>query len=220
MKFGKIKDFFACNIKRGIGLLLCILNFAFFASFLTSLSSVDWAKDKQYLFLVGFGVYIFLHFVLGQPKFLYVLAHEISHSIASFLFGGSLHSITVSENGGNVKTTKMNFFTLLFPYWFPFFAVLIMIVYVIESLVGNIASWRPALLFLIGLALSHHLCLTAYSLTQDQSDVKANGFLFSISFIIAGNMLVLMSFASVILQGPSFQDFFATGVEYIKGFIW
>lgn len=150
--------------------------------------------------LAGFFIWILVYFFIPEPKWIYVLGHELTHALWSLPFGGKLKKIRVSSNGGHVSITKSNFLVSLAPYFFPLYAILIVIIFLIGNFFWNWASYMYLFYFLIGLAYSFHITLTFKILKTKQPDINGEGYFFSAVIIFLGNILVLLIGISVMMK--------------------
>ena len=142
--------------------------------------------------LAGASTWILIFIFLPEPKWLYVLGHELTHAIWSFGFGGKLKKIRVSSDGGHVLTTKANFLTSLAPYFFPLYVVLLVIIFLIGNYFWNWTQYILWFYFLIGLLYAFHVTLTYSTLKIRQPDIVQEGYIFSAVIIFLGNMLILL----------------------------
>jgi uncharacterized membrane protein len=82
---------------------------------------------------------------------------------------------------------------VLAPYFFPLYAVLLVLVFVVCILVG---AWHQAYVpwfhLLLGAAYAFHLTLTWHILQTRQTDITSQGWLFSAVVIFLGNAIVLL----------------------------
>jgi hypothetical protein len=149
--------------------------------------------DRVWLpLLAGAACWVVVFLLLPKPMWVYVLGHELTHAVWTWIFGGSVKHIKAASSGGHVITTKTNFVIVLAPYFFPFYAVLVVLVFVIGDLLWN---WRQACLpwfhLLLGAAYAFHITLTWEILKTRQTDITSQGYLFSGVIIFLGNALTL-----------------------------
>ena len=88
--------------------------------------------------------------------------------------------------------TRTNFLIALAPYFFPLYAVLVVIVFALGNFVWG---WRHYLMWfhlLVGAAYAFHVSLTASVLQTRQTDITGQGYLFSAVVIFLGNVMVLL----------------------------
>ncbi len=152
-----------------------------------ALLRVHWGDKTILVFTACFVVYFFVHFALYKPILSHVMAHELTHALAAVLMGGKVTSIHASTTGGTTVVNKSHLFISLAPYIFPLYTALSLGLYAIAA-----QPFRIYLVGLIGFTYAFHLALTVYSLSHHQPDLKEGGVVFSLIFIFAGNMIVLM----------------------------
>jgi len=162
--------------------------------------------------LAGAAAWTGVFLLLPKPMLLYVFGHELTHAVWTWVFGGRVKRLRASSEGGHVLTTKSNFVIALAPYFFPLYAVLVVVVFVIGDLIW---AWRAAYLpwfhFLLGAAYAFHVTLTFEILKTRQTDITSQGYLFSSVVIFLGNALVLI-FGIPLLTG---HDLFHTGIRWL-----
>jgi hypothetical protein len=112
----------------------------------------------------------------------------------TWIFGGKVKRFKAASSGGHVVTTRNNFVITLAPYFFPFYAVLVVLVFVVGDLLWH---WRAAYLpwfhLLLGAAYAFHITLTWEILKTRQTDITSQGYLFSAVVIFLGNALFLLA---------------------------
>jgi hypothetical protein len=143
-------------------------------------------------FLGGVACWVVIFFLLPKPMWLYVLGHEFTHALWTWLFGGQVKKMKVSSKGGHVVISRTNFVIALAPYFFPLYAVLVIGLFVLGNLLWN---WRGYLVWfhlLVGAAYAFHVTLTVHVLQTRQSDITGQGYLFSAVVIFLGNACVLL----------------------------
>lgn len=138
-------------------------------------------------FLGGGGLYLALQFLLYRPLLSHVLAHELTHALAAVLTGGKVTAIHATTSGGSTTVNRSGAFISLSPYVFPFYAALLSPVYAVSA-----GPFRPWIAGLIGFSYVYHLFLTVYTLLHHQPDLQENGTVFSLIFIVCGNIIVAM----------------------------
>lgn len=153
----------------------------------------------QQYFVAGILVYAALHFLLHKPITTYVFAHEMSHAVWTWLFLGRVENINVAKEGGNVTVSKSNFLITLAPYFFPFYTVLLVLVYFLAKLLWlGIADYYLAFIFLLGFTLCFHLLFTLHTLRTEQSDIKTTGIIFSALLIFLLNLQVITALLNLV----------------------
>ncbi len=143
-------------------------------------------------FLAGAACWICVFLLLPKPMWLYVLGHEFTHALWTWLFGGKVKKFKATSRGGHVVVTRTNFLVALAPYFFPIYAWLLVVIFVIGHLIWN---WKPFLAWfhlLTGAAYAFHVTLTAHIVKTRQTDITEQGYLFSIVIIFLGNISVLL----------------------------
>lgn len=200
-------------VKVLIGILLLPVSVAATKAFTGQLAQVGQIQGPASYFLYGVVIYLIVHLVLQKPNFLYVYGHEVAHAIATLICGGRVSSFHVSARGGNVLTTKSNFFIALFPYFFPTYTIVIWLVYFLLSLFRDVSAYIAHFLFLIGASLTFHLVMTIDSMKVKQSDIFQTGYLFSVSLIYVLNVLLVSSILSVVFDGFVFSQFFSSALQ-------
>ena len=142
--------------------------------------------------LIGAISWIIIYIFIPEPRWMYVLGHELTHALWSLPFGGKLKKIKVSSRGGHVAITKSNFLVSLAPYFFPLYVVIVIIIFYIGNFFWN---WNPYVLcfyFFIGIAYAFHVTLTFKILKIKQPDIVDEGYIFSTVIIFLGNIIVLL----------------------------
>jgi len=133
-----------------------------------------------------------VYLLLPKPMWVYVFGHELTHALWTWIFGGRVKKFKASAKGGHVVVTKSNFLIVLAPYFFPIYAVLLVLLFAL----GQVAlGWTRYLVWfhlLVGAAYGFHLTLTWHVLQTSQSDITSQGWFFSTVIIFLGNILVLL----------------------------
>jgi hypothetical protein len=150
--------------------------------------------DRVWLpMLAGAACWIVVFLLLPKPMWAYVFGHELTHAVWTWIFGGSVKKFKAGSEGGHVVSTKSNFLIVLAPYFFPLYAVLLVLVFVVFILVG---AWHRAYVpwfhLLLGAAYAFHLTLTWHILRTRQADITSQGYIFSAAVIFLGNAFVLL----------------------------
>ena len=157
----------------------CVLGSAFLR--------LPWTSPATLVFFGGVLAYFLLQIFLYKPILSHVMAHELTHALAAMLMGGKVSSIQASTTGGTTVTNKSHVFISLAPYVFPFYTAVTLAVYSIAA-----DRFKIYLLFVVGFTYAFHLALTLWSLSHHQPDLQEGGVAFSLIFIFAGNIIVLM----------------------------
>ena len=173
-------------------------------------------------FLAGVACWIIIFMMLPKPMWIYVCGHELTHALWTWLFGGSVKKMKVSSSGGHVVVSKHNFLIVLAPYFFPLYAVLVVLGwYVLGHLIWD---WRPWLVWFhlaLGAAYAFHVTLTGHVLQTQQSDITSQGWLFSLVIIYLGNAGLLLAGVPLITEKVAFwQPFVWWGRDLMQIFHW
>lgn len=150
------------------------------------------ADTTWIMMLAGAGCWLVIFFMLPKPMWVYVFGHELTHALWSWLFGGQVKRLKVTSKGGHVVVTKSNFLVALAPYFFPFYAAIVVGVFVAGHLIWNWHSYLIVFHLFLGAAYAFHVTLTVFILQTRQSDITEQGYLFSATVIFLGNALVLL----------------------------
>lgn len=140
----------------------------------------------------GAACWLVIFALLPKPMWIYVVGHELTHVVWSWLFGGKVKKFKATSQGGEVVITKSNFLVALAPYFFPLYAVLVVLIFLAGHLIWGWTRWTPLFHLLLGAAYAFHLTLTWEILKTKQSDITGQGYLFSSAVIFLGNVLVLL----------------------------
>jgi hypothetical protein len=143
-------------------------------------------------FLAGAACWIVILLLLPKPMWIYVFGHELTHAVWAWLFGSEVKKMKVTANGGHVIIFKTNFVIGLAPYFFPLYAVLIILLFAGGHWLWNWQKFLPLFHLCLGAAYAFHVTLTFYVLQTRQSDVTDQGYLFSAMIIFLGNVAVLL----------------------------
>jgi hypothetical protein len=143
--------------------------------------------------LSGAACWVVVYLLLPKPMWVYVFGHELTHAIWTWLLGGRVKKFKASATGGHVVVTKNNFVIALAPYFFPLYAILVLLAFTC----GNaIWGWRPYAVWfhlLLGAAYAFHVTLTWHILQSHQTDISNQGYIFSAVIIFLGNISVLLA---------------------------
>lgn len=172
---------------------------------LSRIKAVSYYHQKY--FVMGIVAYLVVHAVVFKPSYLYIFSHELMHAVATLLSGGKVRSFKVSPQGGSVAVTKSNLFIALAPYFFPFYTIVItLIFFAAKLLLDSGISYNP-FLFAIGFTLAFHIILTVDFLKIRQTDLMHAGYLFSICLIYMVNIMVIGLIFSLLFSNVTFTEF-------------
>jgi hypothetical protein len=142
--------------------------------------------------LSGAACWWVIYLLLPKPMWVYVVGHELTHAVWTWLMGGQVKRFKASSKGGHVVVTKTNFLIALAPYFFPLYALLVVLAFVLGRLAWD---WRGYVVWfhlLLGAAYAFHITLTWHVLKNSQSDITEQGYLFSAVVIFLGNASLLL----------------------------
>jgi hypothetical protein len=170
----------------------------------------------------GYGVWLLAFLLLPRPMRTYVLGHELTHAIWALMMGARVSGLRVSKTGGQVRTSKTNWFITLAPYFFPFYAMLFIALFFIAHAIWRLDQWMWALFFLVGLGWSFHVTFTLMMLfTVRQPDVQSQGVVFSAVVIFSMNLLVIVLTAAALARDVHMLDLLRSlGQNLLTAYGW
>jgi hypothetical protein len=142
--------------------------------------------------LAGAACWLCIFVLLPKPMWIYVFGHEFTHALWTWLFGGKVKKFKATSKGGHVVVTKTNFLIALAPYFFPVYAALLILIFIVGHLIWNWNAFAVWFHLLVGAAYAFHLTLTWHILKTRQTDITQQGYLFSTVIIFLGNVSVLL----------------------------
>ena len=143
-------------------------------------------------FLAGAACWLVIFLLLPRPMWIYVFGHELTHVLWAWLFGGRVKKMKVTAEGGHVVISKTNFLIVLAPYFFPLYAVLVILVFAIGHWIWDWQGYLVWFHLAVGAAYAFHVTLTWQALKTRQTDITSQGYLFSAVIIFLGNVSVLL----------------------------
>ncbi len=143
-------------------------------------------------FLSGAGCWLVIYLMLPKPMWVYVFGHELTHALWTWALGGRVKKFKASSKGGHVVVTKSNFIIALAPYFFPLYAVLVVVAFLTLGWLWDARHFVVWFHLLLGAAYAFHVTLNWYVLQSSQSDITSQGYLFSAVVIFLGNLTVLL----------------------------
>jgi len=199
---------FAKLLKTLFGILLIPFAIGVGKAFYAQISNISILSGSLHIFERGILVYLLFHVIVMRPVFLYVLGHESVHVIATWLCGGKVVSFDVSPSGGNVVTSKTNFFIELSPYFIPLYTLILGLVYMFMKMGGNSIPYMGIIFtFFVGVTLAFHFAMTAEVLKIKQPDIVRSGLIFSGIIIFIGNLMITMAVFTPLFASVSFLQF-------------
>jgi len=142
--------------------------------------------------LAGVACWLVVFLMLPKPMWIYVLGHEFTHALWTWLFGGQVKRMKITSAGGHVVISKTNFVIALAPYFFPLYAIVVVAIFALGHLIWNWQGYLPFFHLAVGAAYAFHITLTCHVLRTQQSDITSQGWLFSAVIIFLGNVGVLL----------------------------
>jgi hypothetical protein len=154
-------------------------------------------------FMIGAGGFAAVGILLWRPMIVYAFAHEMVHALATWLCLGQVTNFRAATTGGQVTVSKSNTFIRLSPYVVPFYALLVAAVFVGCDMAGRPLRQPELMAGLLGATVAFHVGFTLYSLHFGQSDLKQDGWLFSLTVVFVANTLVLAAILGLALSGSA-----------------
>ncbi len=150
------------------------------------------SSPALWAFVGGYALWLAVFAFLPKPMRTYVLGHVLTHALSALMIGARVSGLKVKKTGGQVRTSKTNWFIALAPYFFPFYAMLFLIAFFLAYAIWNLAAYLWVLFFLVGLGWSFHITFTLMMLlTVKQPDVQSQGVVFSVVIIYGMNLLIM-----------------------------
>jgi hypothetical protein len=179
-------------------------------------------NSALWAFIAGYAVWLLVFVFLPKPMRTYVLGHELTHAIWALLMGARVGGLKVKKTGGQVKTSKTNWFIVLAPYFFPFYAMLFIGVFLLVHAVWDLAAYLWVLFFLVGLGWSFHVTFTLMMLLAvEQPDVKSQGVVFSVVIIYCMNLLTMAVTATALSRSATFAMLARSlGGDFVTTYGW
>jgi hypothetical protein len=149
----------------------------------------------------GAAAYALLHILLHKPITTYVFAHELTHALWAVLTGHRVGKIRVGAESGHVETAGTNWLIRLAPYFCPLYALLFLGGWALAALFWpELGGHRGWLFAGLGFTYAFHVFLTAHSLRGGQSDLRAEGYCFSLALIAAVNLQLLAALLAAAMR--------------------
>jgi len=143
-------------------------------------------------FLSGAACWLVIYLMLPKPMWVYVFGHELTHVLWTWLMGGKVRKFKASAKGGHVVVDKSNFLIALAPYFFPLYAILVVVAFLMGNWLWNWSHYVVWFHLLLGAAYAFHVTLNWHILQHQQTDISDQGYLFSAVIILLGNVAVLV----------------------------
>ncbi len=209
---------------KWLKLILAILLFPICAGAAMALWKVLRASGSAELIWVpafaGAACWVVVYLLLPKPMLLYVFGHELTHAIWTWFFGGQVRKFKASSKGGHVVVTRNNFLIALAPYFFPLYAILVVLFFMAGHHLWNWRNYLPWFHLLLGAAYSFHVTLTWHILKHSQTDISEQGYIFSAVVIFLGNVTVLLLGIPLLIDGVGIPTAFIWWFESTREFIY
>jgi hypothetical protein len=183
-------------VAKWLKLAVAILLLPFCAGAVGALLQVARASGAADTFWVAFAggaaCWLGVFLLLPKPMLVYVFGHELTHALWAWAFGGRVKRFKFSHKGGHVVVTKSNFLIILAPYFFPLYAILVVLAFALGHFLFGWHQYRVWFHLFLGAAYAFHLTLTWHILQTRQSDITSQGYLFSAVIVFLGNIVVLL----------------------------
>jgi len=171
-------------------------------------------QQTEIYFLAGATAYVLIHLVF-RWEFLHVMSHEVTHWLFTLCFGGKITELHVTERyGGKVIVNRANFLISLSPYFFPLFAVIVLLIGLLIK-----SEFQIYAAFLTGFFLSFHILFTINSIGRGQPDIYQHGSFFSCVFIVFANVLIIAAVFSVVSRQFRYIAFLKDAYNILAGLI-
>lgn len=179
-------------LKWPIGLLVLAITVPAFYANVTFLNTYITKYALIWFFLPMLATALFWFVIPGlSGSFLAIFEHEATHMLFAVLTGHKPHSIDVKQDvGGSFSFYgKGNWLIALSPYFFPTFAVLVMLAslfYIYLQTPLPDIYWA-----VLGVLTGYHIVAGFMQIHPKQTDFKDGGYLFSLIFLPGINLLKL-----------------------------
>ena len=204
------------GLKIALGILMLPASFSFGINLFKQMSNISSFGNVEHYFFCGIAAYVVLHIVFFRPVYMYVVGHESLHVLATWICGGKVTSFRVSSSGGSVETTKANFFVALAPYLFPFYTIIIALVFGGLSLMMDASPFLNIFVFALGFTLTFHLIMTIEMIKKKQQDIAETGYIFSINLIFICNLILFAFVLSLLFSDVKFVDYIMYSIVETK----
>ena len=158
---------------------------------MTVIDRPPWIAAELLALCAGYLFWTAVYLIFPPSIRVYIWGHELTHALWGVLTGSQVGRIRVRDTGGSVTLSEAGVATFLAPYFVPFYTVIVVLLRLLLGLFAEMDRWEPVWLFLIGFTWAFHIILTISVLIKGQTEVKKNGYLFSIAVIYLMNILVL-----------------------------
>jgi len=165
----------------------------------------------------GVMAYFFLHTLIWEPTWFYVLGHELTHAICGVLCFARITGFKVSSEGGSVTLSKSNFFISLGPYLIPFYTLIAVLLFLVIRTTGWAFLFVKQFLSVVGFTWALHLVMTVKFIKMKQPDLVETGQFFSLALITFINIWVLAAILSWAVPGFEFISYAKEAIHSGQG---
>jgi len=156
------------------------------------IENIEFTATSVKPFFFGAGTYLLFHILLYKPIRVYIIGHELVHTISAYLCGAGVKNLKIGKSYGSVNVEKVNTFIALSPYFFPFYSIVVIFIWLLTKYLFKLNVPVEIFMFLLGFTIMFHLLLTIYAISLGQQDLKVSGWFFSIVVIFLVNCLILI----------------------------
>jgi len=172
----------------------------------TSVESAAANPFEAWVLPTGFTIWVAIYFLLPRPSRTYVFGHELTHAMWALMMGGRVGKLKVDRNGGHVLLSKTNFVITLAPYFFPFYAFLVIAAYYLAGIWFDVEPYKAWWLGAMGFTWAFHVTFTLNMLAERQPDIQEHGRIFSYAIIYIMNVLAI-GLWMVLIGSPKLGSF-------------
>jgi Peptidase M50B-like len=189
------------RIKAGLAILALPLCFGAAESILRLVQTTGNAETIWVATGAGVACWLVIYLSLPKPMWVYVFGHELTHALWAWLCGAKVKRFKATAKGGHVVVTRSNFLIALAPYFFPIYAIAVVLLFLMGQALWGWKRYSPWFHLCLGAAYAFHLTLTWHVLKTRQSDIADQGYLFSAVVIWLGNAAVLILGIPLLIGG-------------------
>jgi hypothetical protein len=180
-----------------------------------------WLSTAVWYSIMGATIWLILYFsgiFPSQFLYIYVLGHELTHVLATYMCLGRVSDFHVGLEGGYIQTNKSNLFIALSPYFIPLWTLVWTGIGVLIIRFYSLGNGEPILYGGFGFWWAFHITWTIIVIPKDQPDLHENGTFFSLLLICATNQIILI--ALLMLSGFIDSSTFFTDFAHNATTLW
>jgi len=203
---------------RLLTILIVPLIYFYAINFWQLILSVNLNDNLQLAFWISFLASTIISFItIGGHSYIAIFQHELTHNLFAVLTFQKPTGFHVWKGAGGYfeYKGKSNFLITLSPYFFLTFSFALLLLFL----------WIKTEVYLyffiiLGITMGFYLSTVIKQVHPGQQDIKANGYLFSYTFIILGNILTYgLLIAFTIGRWSKMGMFIKSGVLDLVGWI-